>query len=294
MTTSEDRLRRLLRSEAERHQPSADGKQKIRARIEARRRARLFRRIAFAAVAAAVAAIVVPLATFNGKPVAGRVHTIAPASPGPSTTPSTTTPSTVPSTTIAPATTAPTTSPSTAPSPTTTVPSTTVPPTTTTTTLPNTTTTAIPMCGSADVAVSIGQGSAAGGHVGVPLIFRNQGAGPCQLTGYPEVAALNSSGAQAVQAQPTLSGYLGGLALGQTVPPTVVLDPGQSASALVESTDTPTGNTMTCPEYPSLLVTPPNTAHGVVLSLGTTPIWDCSTIEVHPVVPGTTGQGPGF
>jgi hypothetical protein len=119
------------------------------------------------------------------------------------------------------------------------------------------------------------------------LVFTNQSQSTCLLYGYPGVAGLDAQGNQVVQAQRTLNGYLGGLGNGATSPPTVRLAPGQAASATVEGTDVPVGAATTCPDYPALLVTPPNLTVSVHVAAG---LPGCSPIEVHPVVPGNTGS----
>jgi hypothetical protein len=90
-----------------------------------------------------------------------------------------------------------------------------------------------------------------------------------------------------------MSGYMGG-AQGSSPPPTVVLAPGKSASAVLEWDDAPSGgqstNSADCPgpNSVSLLVTPPNTQ-----TTSTFPSLQdaCQGFTIHPVVPGSTGQG---
>ncbi|MEI6700874.1 MAG: DUF4232 domain-containing protein [Actinomycetota bacterium] len=157
------------------------------------------------------------------------------------------------------------------------------PPSTTTTTLATTTTSVPgPPCVTQQLAITTSSNSGMG-HIGVVLIFTNTAASSCTEVGYPGVAALTSSGVQAVQAIRTLSGYI------VAVPdlPTVTLAHGESASAIVEGTDVPSGDATSCPTYPRLLVTPPNATESVTID-ETMP--GCSPIEVHPVVPGTTGM----
>ena len=163
------------------------------------------------------------------------------------------------------------------------------PPATTTTAKPPATTTTVQLagCTASQLSVSAGQSDAATGHIGVPLLFHNTGAASCTLIGYPGVAGLDAEGNQVVQAVRTPSGFLGGLPPGTTKPTTVSLTPGQTASAMVEGTDVPTGTSTSCPQYPALLVTPPNTTQSVRVA-ATVP--GCSPIEVHPVVPGVTGS----
>lgn len=184
----------------------------------------------------------------------------------------------------------------TAPAPATTAVATTVPSSTTAaTTVPSTTTApSRPVaCQSRALLVSLGAGGAGAGHVGVALLFKNVGPIACILQGYPGVALLNASGQQATQAVRTPSGYLGGLAAGATTPPTIVAQPGQTASALLEGTDVATGS-QSCPSYPAAVVTPPNQTVSTKLKLvkgsSGTGFPGCSPVEIHPLVKGTTGS----
>lgn len=138
-------------------------------------------------------------------------------------------------------------------------------------------------CGFSQLTVSSSSQGAAG-HIGVVVVFTNKSATTCTLTGYPGVAGLNSSGQQAVQATRTPSGYMGGIS--GTTPPTVTLAPGGTASALIEGSDVPQGNESSCPTYPSLLITPPNTTQSVTISQS---MPGCAEIQVHPVVAGPGG-----
>jgi Protein of unknown function (DUF4232) len=159
--------------------------------------------------------------------------------------------------------------------------------TTTVTGVPTTVAPATALCTGPNVGVSGAMASAAAGHQGVVLLFVNHGPANCLLFGYPGVAGLNANGAQVVQAQRTLTGMMGGLAPGVTTVPRVTLAPGQTASAVVEGTDVPSGTETSCPTYPSLLVTAPNTMTSVMIPLA---LPGCSGLEVHPVVPGMSGS----
>lgn len=145
-------------------------------------------------------------------------------------------------------------------------------------------------CEGTALAVSAGGPGVAAGHYGFPLLFRNTGPAPCTLRGYPGVAALDSAGRQVTQANWTPQGYLGGLAFTDTSLPEVVLAPGQTGSALLEGTDNPVGTATSCPSYPALLVTPPNTTTSTRLAMS---MPGCSGLSVHPVVAGTSGTEPG-
>ncbi len=161
------------------------------------------------------------------------------------------------------------------------------PSTSTTTSLAQTTTT--PVATSACTTQQLGvtsSGNSGMGHIGVVLIFTNISATPCSEVGFPGVAGLTANGVQAVQAIRTSRGYLGGGTRIQAV----TLATGESASAIVEGTDVPSGNATSCPTYPRLLVTPPNAMDSVTVNAV---MPGCSPIEVHPVFSGTTGMHQG-
>ncbi len=144
---------------------------------------------------------------------------------------------------------------------------------------------AAPNCKFSQLSVTA-TGDSATGHIGVLLRFENTKAPTCDLTGYPGVAGLDAAGRQVVQAARTLHGFIPGVQTGQR-PPVVVLADGQSASGFVEGTDVPEGNDHACPTYPRLLVTPPNTTQSVRIDMS---MPGCSPVQVHPVVPGTSGS----
>jgi len=177
------------------------------------------------------------------------------------------------------------------PATTTTTTTTTSNPDTTVPGLPTTSTTTTPagaaLCAGPNVGVSGKMASSAAGHQGVVLLFVNNGSTSCVLYGYPGAAGLNAGGAQVVQAQRTLTGMMGGLAPGVTALPRITLAPGQTASAVVEGTDVPSGTETSCPTYPSLLVTAPNAKVSVTILFA---LPGCSGLQVHPVVPGTSGS----
>jgi len=151
----------------------------------------------------------------------------------------------------------------------------------------STTTAAAAACTTAGLTVTAGPGNGGAGHIGLPILFRNTGTTPCRLHGYPGVAGLNAAGKEMTQAVRTASGYLGGVGGETGGAPTVVLAPGQTASALVEGSDVPVGNATSCPTYVGLLVTPPDETHSVRLGAQ---LPGCSGLQVHPVVAGQTGS----
>jgi hypothetical protein len=142
-------------------------------------------------------------------------------------------------------------------------------------------------CRNGQISVTGAFGGAALGHEGQILLFTNTSQSTCILGGYPGVAGLGAQGNQVVQAERSLNGYLGGLNNGATTPPIVVVTPGQSISALVEGTDVPVAPATSCPSYPAPLVTPPNLTVSVRVPLG---LFECSPIQIHPVVPGSSGR----
>jgi hypothetical protein len=164
---------------------------------------------------------------------------------------------------------------------------TTAPPPTSSSTTSTSTAPGPPRCTFAHLVITVGQTGAGLGHQGVTILFKNQGTSVCSLSGYPGVAALNSTGQQVSQAQRTPSGYLGGMRTGSTTPPLVVLRGGVAASALVEGTDVPVGTATSCPTYAALLVTPPTSSRSKRLTVS---LPGCSPLQVHPVVGGTTGS----
>jgi Protein of unknown function (DUF4232) len=125
-------------------------------------------------------------------------------------------------------------------------------------------------------------------HHGYVLLFHNLG-GACTLSGYPGVDALSSAGQRVESAKRTKSGYLGGLRPGQGIP-TVHLAHGKTASAITEYIDGPVPG-LSCPQAAAFNVTPPNTIGSVKLIPKGLSSERLCRLEVHPVVPGVTGQG---
>jgi len=122
------------------------------------------------------------------------------------------------------------------------------------------------------------------GHRGYVLVFRNTGSTTCRMRGYPGVDGLDGRDRPVEHARRTTNGYLGGARYSS---PMTDLRPGDSASALVEAVAFRPADGSSCTPYANLLVTPPDETHSVKLQ------WDndgCSTLEIHPVVPGTSGR----
>jgi hypothetical protein len=140
-------------------------------------------------------------------------------------------------------------------------------------------------CQTKELGVTLIQASPGVSHHGYVIEFKNRG-GVCAMTGYPGVDALNAKGHRVLSAKRTKSGYLGGVASGPI--PKVKLAKGKTASAIVEWIDLGPP----CPQARSLRITPPNAFKSVVLSPKSLKSETLCSVEVHPVVPGTTGQKP--
>jgi hypothetical protein len=149
-------------------------------------------------------------------------------------------------------------------------------------------TSGVAFCRPGQLTVQAGGAGMGLGHWGMSISFRNVSASTCQATGYPRVVAVDDHGAPAVVVPQTPGGYLSGLLGGVTAPPVVVLAPGQTATAGLEDQDAPVPPAQTCPTYPALLVTPPGQTTAVRLDV---PVTFCEDEQVHPLIPGSTGQG---
>lgn len=144
-----------------------------------------------------------------------------------------------------------------------------------------------PMCVNDDIQVSVADGQGAAGHESIVLVFQNVSSHICYLRGYPGASAEDQAGRDLLDAQRTLTGYIGG-ATGLSAPPRVVLQAGDSASAVLEWDAGPTA-TGACdvPSAASLAATPPNTTKTTVLTWPNPP-QICQSFEIHPVVPGVS------
>ena len=132
----------------------------------------------------------------------------------------------------------------------------------------------------------VGLGGA--GHWSSLIVVRNAGPLPCLVRGYPDVRIAVSGGAQSAEVAETPQGFTGGLPVGAS-PPTVVLQDGETASAIMEGTDVPTGTATTCPTYPSYTITLPGQRRLVTFDKT---IESCSGLAVHPFVVGFNGSFP--
>jgi len=134
------------------------------------------------------------------------------------------------------------------------------------------------------LAVHEGRNGVGMGNFGATLIFRNIGPAPCTLQGYPDLTAREQGSSKTITARHTPLGYMGGT---NEPVPTYVLLTGDSVSVLYEETDNPTGGQTTCPRLGDYRIT----AGGRTTTLPVTGL-NCSGIEIHPYVPGTSGSAP--
>ena len=120
---------------------------------------------------------------------------------------------------------------------------------------------ATPACGNGSLAVTRAPSQGAAGHGAFWVLFRNASHTTCSLRGYPGLDALDSHGNVLAHAQRTLSGYMGG----PGVVNTVLVAPGGFASATVEWLNFNPSNGTNCRFSTSVATTPPNTTHTVHL-----------------------------
>ncbi|MDQ1735001.1 MAG: hypothetical protein QOH56_1252 [Pseudonocardiales bacterium] len=108
----------------------------------------------------------------------------------------------------------------------------------------------------------------------------------CAVEGYPSVAGVSAGGAL-VNAHTELSGPSGRGVQDSTAPPVVVLDPGQTASAAMDSADeTPAGGPTLCTTLVTVRIGLPTGE-----PVGRRPIdLRVCDFQVHPFVPGTSGR----
>jgi hypothetical protein len=144
-----------------------------------------------------------------------------------------------------------------------------------------------PICATSETSITTSSGGVGMSHVGLVLRFLNLGVIPCRMSGYPTVVLIGASGSRAITVTKTPSGYLGGLAPGTGTSPEVTIEPGQSASSLLEGVDFGGTNQNACPIVRSLLVAPPTDAQSVRVA---TRFDGCTDVEIHPVIAGTTGR----
>lgn len=140
-----------------------------------------------------------------------------------------------------------------------------------------------PVCVLTDLQVTV---TSVPGHVGEGGIieFRNIGQDDCSLDSYP-VVRFQVGNVIGPLPTYTLSGPLGGVT-GTDHPPLVLMPAGSTVSSLVESDTRQLPDDVSCAAADHLLVSLVESDRPVRLAL---PISLCND-EVHPFVPGTTGN----
>jgi hypothetical protein len=151
-------------------------------------------------------------------------------------------------------------------------------------------------CQSGQLKVTSLSGGFGMGQTDEVIGFLNVSKASCTLVGYPVVVALDAHGDHVATARPMLDG-IGGIHSGATAPPTVTLEPGQSASATIEGDSHPSGSATSCPSYSSFLVTPPGWTRSINMSSwrgngSPGPFPGCIPIAITPIVPGDSGALP--
>ena len=141
---------------------------------------------------------------------------------------------------------------------------------------------AVPACGNSSLAVTRAPSQGAAGHGAFWLLFRNVSHITCSLRGYPGLDALDSHGQVLAHAQRTLSGYMGG----PGVVNTVQIAPGRFASATVEWLNFNPVTSGNCRFSTYVATTPPNTTRTVRLPQSVS----ICRLQVHPPVAGTSGN----
>ncbi|HEY7223980.1 MAG TPA: DUF4232 domain-containing protein [Micromonosporaceae bacterium] len=142
------------------------------------------------------------------------------------------------------------------------------------------------LCTAAELTITAQEGPSGSTHRSVILIFTNSSSAPCSTKGFPAVNLLDGSDTILEAAAQSPSGYLGGLGDGVDAPQ-LVLNPGDQASAMVE-TEAINDDGTSCTPYAAMQVWPP-------FNVGKDPVkvtWvgdGCSAPQVHAVVAGTTG-----
>jgi hypothetical protein len=127
-------------------------------------------------------------------------------------------------------------------------------------------TSGLPACTLSQLTVSPAAGDAAASHEAILLSYVNQSDSPCILMGYPSVTATGPSGS--VTGTPTGRSFLGGIEGGSTLP-IVQLDPGHSASDVVEGEATPAPSiSPACGQsrFSTIEIVPPGSTNGVTIS----------------------------
>ena len=154
---------------------------------------------------------------------------------------------------------------------------------------PTTTTSAVAVCSISQLRITVARSGAAGPAVGGYIGFRNTGAVPCRLSGWPRLVAVTAGGS-AVTANHVITTVFGPNIQSA---PQVTLAPGTSTEAVFTGGESGGScGSGTLPTYRTLRVTPPGDTQSTTLSawLGSvgTYLPACVAISVSPVVPSAS------
>ena len=120
-------------------------------------------------------------------------------------------------------------------------------------------------CGASQLKISLTHTGALAGQAGGYLEFTNDGSTPCRMSGWPAVTGLTAAG-QATTLRHMQASMFGAWRYSSPAP-TVNLQPGESAYAIVAADDKPAGSSTSCPApYTRLRVSPPGGSGSVTIS----------------------------
>ncbi|WP_433758040.1 DUF4232 domain-containing protein [Nocardia sp. CA-135398] len=144
-----------------------------------------------------------------------------------------------------------------------------------------------PQCRTSDLAAGLGPESAAAGTVAFPIVFTNNGSGPCVLEGFPGVSYVTGSDSAPVGAPAAREGSSSG---------PVQLAPGGQASALVFAVNVGNIPPEQCQPVavPGLRIYPPDNTASLYLERAATACGNgqvaTTQLRVRAVVAGAGGE----
>jgi hypothetical protein len=151
----------------------------------------------------------------------------------------------------------------------------------------------LPTCLRSQIRVALDPDGAGLGNGAYLIRVTNASAKACSITGYPTVTGIFASGVQRVF-KDTPNGYTGGLGtdpLSKAKPPVVTLRARHGvATAMVEADDNGIWPHPTCPGFTSHVITLPHVTGATYTFHSRGPDLYCFNREVHPFVPGPTGD----
>ena len=145
----------------------------------------------------------------------------------------------------------------------------------------------VPQCGTSDLSVVAGPENAAAGTVAFPVVFTNNGPGPCALQGFPGVSYADGPDGAPVGAPAARDGTWSG---------PVRVPPGGQASALVFAVDVHNIPPEQCGPVavPGLRIYPPDNTLSLYIARSATACGNgqvtTAQLRVRAVVPGSDGH----